>query len=132
VKVKESSYEGRQENVRSLLLPEIESVENKYPDRDYTIHLDIQEFSCVCPKTGMPDYATFALDYIPGRRLVELKSLKLYLTAFRNIGIFHENVVNRVSDDLVRACAPSWLKLSGVFNVRGGIQATVTREYRKK
>jgi len=126
-----SAYEGRQEQVRKIKLPIIEAVENKYKDRTYTVHLDIQEFSCVCPRTGMPDYAVFELDYVPGKLLVELKSLKLYLTAFRNMGIFHENVVNRVSDDFIKACRPRYLKVKGIFNTRGGIKASVIREYGK-
>ncbi len=112
-----------------MKLPPIEVWENKYPDRDYKIHLDILEFSCVCPKTGLPDFATFELDYVPDKWCIELKSLKLYLTAYRNIGIFHEHVVNRIVDDLVKACKPRYLKLKGVFNIRGGIRTTVEREY---
>ncbi len=126
---KKSDYEGRQEYVRTMKLPPIEVWENKYPDRDYKIHLDILEFSCVCPKTGLPDFATFELDYVPDKWCIELKSLKLYLTAYRNIGIFHEHVVNRIVDDLVKACKPRYLKLKGVFNIRGGIRTTVEREY---
>ncbi len=126
---RKSDYEGRQEYVRTMKLPPIEVWENKYPDRDYRIHLDILEFSCVCPKTGLPDFATFELDYVPDRWCIELKSLKLYLTAYRNIGIFHEHVVNRIVDDLVKACRPRYLKLKGVFNIRGGIRTTVEREY---
>jgi 7-cyano-7-deazaguanine reductase len=130
--VKKSSYESRQDNVRTMRLPEIESVANKYADRNYTISLDVQEFSCVCPKTGMPDYAVFEIEYVPDRRLVELRALKLYLTAFRNIGIFHENVTNRIADDFIRACRPRCFRIKGVFNVRGGIKTAVEREYRRK
>ncbi len=126
---KKSDYEGRQEYVRTMKLPPIEVWENKYPDRDYKIHLDILEFNCICPKTGLPDFATFELDYIPDKWCIELKSLKLYLTAYRNVGIFHEHVVNRIVDDLVAVCKPRYLKLKGIFNIRGGIRTTVEREY---
>lgn len=126
---KRSDYEGRQEHIRDMQLPEIEVWENKYPDRDYKVHLDILEFSCICPKTGLPDFAQFELDYVPDKWCVELKSLKLYLTAYRNIGIFHEHVVNRIVDDIVKACNPRYLKLKGIFNIRGGIRTTVEREY---
>jgi 7-cyano-7-deazaguanine reductase len=128
---KRSSYEGKQDQVRSLKLPAIEAVKNIYTDRDYTVHLDIQEFSCICPKTGLPDYAVLELDYIPDKLIIELKSLKLYITGYRTIGIFHENVINRISDDIIKTCKPRYLKLTGVFNVRGGIETTVEREYQK-
>ncbi len=128
---KKSDYEGRQEYVRSMSLPAIEVWENKYPDKDYRIHLDVLEFSCICPKTGLPDYAIFEIDYIPDKWCIELKSFKLYLTAYRNIGIFHEHVVNRIVEDLVKASDPRYLKVKGVFNVRGGIKTTVEREYKR-
>ncbi len=128
---KKSDYEGRQEYVRTMSLPTIEVWENKYPDKDYRIHLDILEFSCICPKTGLPDYAVFEVDYIPDKWCIELKSFKLYLTAYRNIGIFHEHVVNRIVEDIIKACDPRYLKVKGIFNVRGGIKTTVEREYKR-
>ena len=94
--------------------------------------MTIQEFTCVCPKTGLPDFAVLTLDYVPERLCIELKSFKEYLLAFRSRGIFHENVVNRVLDDVVNACQPRRAKLTGVFNPRGGIQTTVTREHQGK
>ena len=124
-----SDYEGRQEYVRTMSLPDIEVWENKYPDRDYRVHLDVLEFSCICPKTGLPDYAVFEIDYSPDKWCIELKSFKLYLTSYRNIGIFHEHVVNRIVDDIVKACDPRYMKIKGVFNIRGGIKTTVEREY---
>ena len=126
---KSSSYEGRQEKIRSLKLPALETFENVYADREYTVSLTTPEFTCVCPKTGLPDFASLTLDYMPNETCLELKSFKEYLMAFRDVGIFHENVVNRVLDDVVAACRPRRAKLSGAFNARGGIATTVVREY---
>ena len=103
---KKSSYDELQENVRSLKLPQIEVWENKYSDREYVVHLDTSEFTCICPKTGLPDFANIKMDYIPGKVCVELKSFKLYLVAYRNVGIFHEHLVNRILDDFVKVCKP--------------------------
>lgn len=125
----ESSYEGKQDHIRDWQTPEIETFKNIYTDRDYTVTMSIPEFTCVCPKTGLPDFAEFTLDYIPDKSCIELKSFKEYLLAYRNQGIFHENVVNRIVDDLVKAIAPRRLRLEGIFNARGGIQTTVVREY---
>jgi len=122
-------YEGRQDEVRQWELPAIETFANIYADRDYTVTMSIPEFTCVCPKTGLPDFATLTLEYVPDRSCLELKSFKEYLLAYRQKGIFHENVVNRVLDDVVKACEPRRANLTGVFNARGGIQTTVTRQY---
>jgi 7-cyano-7-deazaguanine reductase len=122
-------YEGLQETIRDLRLPEIETWENKYPDRDYTIRIEVPEFTCICPKTGLPDFATLTIEYVPDRRCVELKSLKLFIHAFRGVGIFHEHATNRILDDLVRAVRPRRLQLTGVFNARGGIATTVSVRY---
>lgn len=124
-----SDYEGRQEAVRQARLPAIETFANIYPDREFSVTLTCPEFTCVCPKTGLPDFATLTLDYVPDRTCIELKSFKEYLTAFRDLGIFHENVVNRVLDDVVAACRPRRATLTGVFNARGGIQTSVARTY---
>ena len=128
----ESNYEGKQDHIRDWETPEIETFKNIYPDRDYTVTMTIPEFTCVCPKTGLPDFAEFKLEYVPDQNCIELKSFKEYLLAYRNQGIFHENVVNRIVDDLVRAISPRSLRLEGVFNARGGIQTTVLREYSGK
>jgi len=124
-----SSYEGRQESIRSWKTPAIETFDNIYPDRDYDICMSIPEFTCVCPKTGLPDFASLELIYAPEKHCLELKSFKEYLLAYRNKGIFHENVVNKVLDDIVAAIAPRRAHLTGVFNSRGGIQTTVSREF---
>ncbi|KAA3635813.1 MAG: NADPH-dependent 7-cyano-7-deazaguanine reductase QueF [Calditrichaeota bacterium] len=125
----ESSYEGKQDDIRDWQTPEIETFDNIYPDRDYSITMTIPEFTCVCPKTGLPDFAQLTLHYAPAEKCIELKSFKEYLLVYRNKGIFHENVVNKVIDDLAAAINPKQMKLVGVFNSRGGIQTTVQREY---
>jgi 7-cyano-7-deazaguanine reductase len=105
---------------------------NPNSDRDYLIHMEIPEFTCLCPKTGQPDFATLYLDYIPDKKCVELKSLKLYVWSYRNEGAFHEAVTNRILDDLVRATAPRFMRMTARFYVRGGIFTTVTAEHAKK
>lgn len=127
----ESSYEGRQDHIREWKTPEIETFRNIYSDREYEIRMETTEFSCVCPKTGLPDFATLILTFVPAELCIELKSFKEYLLAYRNQGIFHENVVNKVTDDLVAAIQPRRLRLEGQFNNRGGIQTTVVREYER-
>ena len=109
----------------------LETFENPEPGRDYSIRIEIPEFTCLCPKTGQPDFATLFLAYVPDRHCVELKSLKLYIGAFRNLGTYHEAVTNRVLDDLVHVTAPRFMRLTGRFNVRGGIHTTVVAEYRR-
>ena len=109
---------------------ELELFPNPQPERDYTIRINIPEFTCLCPKTGQPDFATLLLEYIPDRQCVELKSLKMYVWSFRNEGAFHEAVTNEILDDLVKATAPRFMRLSAIFNVRGGIDTTVIAEHR--
>ena len=127
-----SSYEDLQKNIRSLQTPNIEVWTNKYPDRAYTICLSIPECTCICPKTGLPDFMTINLTYSPDKLCLELKSFKLYIVSYRDVGIFHEHIVNRILDDIVKACHPRWAKVEGVINPRGGIQATVVAEYKRK
>lgn len=126
---KRSSYKGLQGNIRSFKTPRIEVWENQYPDRDYTINLDILEFTCLCPKTGLPDFAAIYISYIPDRKCVELKSFKNYIFSYRNLGIFHEHVINRILDDFVKASRPRHAKVLGEFNIRGGIKTKVCAEY---
>jgi 7-cyano-7-deazaguanine reductase len=109
----------------------LESFANPAPERDYTIRMTIPEFSCLCPKTGQPDFATLKLEYVPDERCVELKSLKLYIGSFRNRGAFHEAVTNEILDALVAATAPRFMRLLAEFNVRGGIYTTVVAEHRQ-
>jgi 7-cyano-7-deazaguanine reductase len=110
----------------------LDTFPNPAPGRDYAIHMQIPEFTCLCPKTGQPDFATLLLDYIPDRTCVELKSLKLYIWSFRDQGRFHEAVTNEILDDLVRATKPRFMRLTARFFVRGGIFTTVVAEHRKK
>jgi 7-cyano-7-deazaguanine reductase len=105
---------------------------NPQPRRDYRIHMEIPEFTCLCPQTGQPDFATLYLDYVPDRKCVELKSLKLYIWSFRNEGAFHEAVTNRILDDLAKATAPRYMRLTARFYVRGGIFTTVVTSVQKK
>jgi 7-cyano-7-deazaguanine reductase len=109
----------------------LETFENPAADRDYTIRMTIPEFSCLCPKTGQPDFATLKLEYVPDASCVELKSLKLYVWSYRNEGAFHEAVTNRILADLVAATAPRFMRLTAEFNVRGGIYTTVVAEHRR-
>ena len=130
--MKRSSYEGLQTDIRRLKTPLIEVWENQYPDRVYAITIDIPEFTCICPKTGLPDFARITIEYSPTKYCIELKSLKMYTIFFRNLGIFHEHLINRMLEDFVAAAKPRWARITGVFNPRGGITTTVTREYKKK
>ncbi len=109
---------------------ELEVFPNPQTERDYTIRIRIPEFTCLCPKTGQPDFATLLLEYIPDRQCVELKSLKMYIWSFRNQGAFHEAVTNEILDDLVNATAPRFMRVTAIFNVRGGIGTTVIAEHR--
>lgn len=127
-----SSYEGLQKSVRGMNTPKIETWKNQYRDKLYTICLEIPEFTCICPKTGLPDFAVIRIDYSPEKFCVELKSFKLYTIFYRNLGIFHEHVVNRMLEDFVNACRPRWAKITGEFNPRGGIKTTVIREYKRR
>jgi 7-cyano-7-deazaguanine reductase len=110
----------------------LETFPNPTPQRDYRIHMEIPEFTCLCPKTGQPDFATLVLDYVPDRLCVELKSLKLYIWSYRNEGAFHEAVTNRILDDLVAATRPRYMRLTARFFVRGGIFTTVVAEEAKR
>jgi len=109
----------------------LETFPNPRPGRDFLIHMQIPEFTCLCPMTSQPDFATLFLDYIPDEKCVELKSLKLYIWSFRDEGKFHEAVANEILDDLVAATAPRFMRLTAKFFVRGGIFTTVVAEHRK-
>ena len=110
----------------------LEVFDNPNIERDFVIHIDIPEFTCLCPKTGQPDFATLHLEYIADKSCVELKALKNYIWSFRNKGAFHEAVTNQILDDLVTAIDPRFMRLKAIFNVRGGIYTTVESEHRKK
>ena len=108
----------------------VDTFANPNPARDYTIRMRMPEFTCLCPKTGQPDFAEFLLEYVPAERCVELKSLKLYLWSFRDRGAFHEAVTNEILATLARATEPRFMRLTGIFNVRGGLYTTVVGEHR--
>ncbi len=110
----------------------LETFANPRQDGDYTIRMEIPEFTCLCPKTGQPDFATLALEYVPDRLCIELKSLKLYIWSFRDQGAFHEAVTNQILNDLVKTCEPRFMRLTAEFNVRGGIYTTVTVQHQSK
>jgi 7-cyano-7-deazaguanine reductase len=107
----------------------LETFPNRHPDRRYVVRLESDEFTCVCPATGQPDFATITVEYIPDQRILESKSFKLYLWSFRNEGVFHEHVTNTMLDDLVSALQPHWCRVTGAFKVRGGIAITVVAEH---
>jgi 7-cyano-7-deazaguanine reductase len=107
----------------------LETFANPRPERDYEINMECPEFTCLCPRTGQPDFATIRITYVPDKLCVELKSLKLYIWSYRNEGAFHEAVINQILDDLVQACQPRKMTIAGDFNVRGGIHTTVKVEY---
>ena len=113
---------------RAIEEAQLEPWPNPYEDRDYVVHFEIPEFTCLCPRSGYPDFATMVIDYVPGPSIVELKSLKLYINTFRNEGISHEAATNRILDDLVAALAPRWIRVVGEFNVRGNIKTTIFAE----
>jgi 7-cyano-7-deazaguanine reductase len=110
---------------------EFETFNNPRPERDYEISMECPEFTCVCPRTGQPDFATIRICYVPDQLCVELKSLKLYLWSYRNEGAFHEAVINKILDDLVRACRPRTMTVVGDFNVRGGIHTVITATHQR-
>lgn len=109
---------------------ELETFPNPQPARDYTIRMRIPEFTCVCPKTGQPDFATIHIDYVPNERCIELKSLKLYMWSFRDEGAFHEAITNQILEDLSTAIEPRFMRITAEFYVRGGIYTTVVAEHR--
>ncbi|OPL19814.1 MAG: 7-cyano-7-deazaguanine reductase [Candidatus Aegiribacteria sp. MLS_C] len=109
----------------------LETFPNHHPGREYMVTLTTDEFTCLCPKTGQPDFAALTIEYVPGERILESKSLKLYLWTFRNEGVFHEHVANRILDDLVDALEPLWCRVLADFGIRGGISISVDAEYRR-
>ncbi len=118
---------GKAEPTRRL-----ETFPNHNPERDYVVRLETDEFTCLCPATGQPDFATITVEYVPGPKIVESKSFKLYLWSFRNEGVFHEHVTNQILGDLVQALEPRWCRVQAAFNVRGGIAITVEAEHGRR
>jgi 7-cyano-7-deazaguanine reductase len=118
-------------HLEAIALPAIVVVDNLVRERLYSVSFTIPEFTCVCPMTGQPDFATLRITYVPDRSLIELKALKLYVNAYRNVGIFHEFVTNKILSDLVVACQPRRMEIEGDFNVRGGIKTVVQATYER-
>lgn len=118
------------ENVRATAESPLETFPNPNPARDYTIRITVPEFTCLCPRTGQPDFATLRIEYVPAERCVELKSLKLYVWSFRDRGVFHEAVTNAMLNELVDLLEPRFMRLTAEFNVRGGIHTTIVAEHR--
>lgn len=130
-KKKLSTYEGLQNQIQNLKTPEIECWEFMYPGSNTEIQINIPEFTCICPKTGLPDFAVLNITYTPHKLCLELKSLKEYMFFFREVGIFHEHLVNKVLNDCVKVTKPVSMQIQGVFNARGGIQTTAIATYKK-
>jgi 7-cyano-7-deazaguanine reductase len=131
MKKQSDSYEGRQTHIRGMKTPAVDVWENQYPDKEYAITLEVPEFTCICPKTGLPDFATITIEYSPRKFCLELKSFKMYTIFFRQVGIFHEHLIHRMLEDLVKASKPRWMRIRGVFNPRGGITTTVEASWQK-
>jgi 7-cyano-7-deazaguanine reductase len=119
----------KQEKTMEDKIKLLETFENKFPNRDYTIIHTAPEFTSLCPKTGQPDFATIEIDYIPDKLCIELKSLKLYLNSYRNDGVYFESVTNRILEELVKVCSPRYMLVTAEFNVRGGISSVIEAEY---
>ena len=129
-----TSLKGTQEPDCSIysVKPELEIFNNPNPQRNYSISISVPEFTSVCPKTGLPDFGTIEIDYVADETCIELKSLKYYFLSFRNRGIFYEAVVNEILDDLVAACQPRFMEITGEFTARGGLSSTIRASYRKE
>ena len=125
----QSDYDELQHHIRQMTTPGIETWENEYSDRDYTVEITNLEFTAICPKTGLPDFATLTITYVPDKLCIELKSLKEYFLFYRGVGIFHEHVVNKILEDFVAACHPRKAEVVGDFNIRGGIKTVVSASY---
>jgi 7-cyano-7-deazaguanine reductase len=117
------------EDLTSIDVDVLETFPYEYPGKDIVIHIDTEEFTAACPWSGLPDFATIRVDYIPRRDIIELRSLKYYLLSYRNVGIYQEHAVNRVLDDLVRCARPQWMKVTADYRIRGGIHTVASREY---
>ena len=113
-----------------ILQSRLTAVENRFPHRDYEVSVTLPEFTCLCPMTGYPDFASIRVRYIPDKTIIELKSLKLYINRFRNDSLFHEEAVNRILEDLVACCQPRWMEVVGDFNPRGNVKTVVRAEHR--
>ena len=128
----DQSYSGLQDTIREMQTPNIETFKNEYSDKDYAIEITNPEFTAICPKTGLPDFGTIQITYTPDEQCVELKSLKEYFLFYRDVGIFHEHVVNKILADFVAACNPRRVEIVGDFHIRGGIKTVVRANYERE
>jgi len=117
---------------REIKESKLTAVDNKYPHRDYEVNISLPEFTCLCPLTGYPDFAVIKVNYVPDKKIIELKSLKLYINKFRDTELFHEETVNKILDDLVALCHPRWMEVIGDFNPRGNVKTIVKAEHGEK
>jgi 7-cyano-7-deazaguanine reductase len=120
------------EKASAIDVAALETFPYEYPGKDMTVNIDSDEFTAVCPWSGLPDFGTIRVDYIPGRLLIELRSLKYYLLSYRNVGIYQEHAVNRILEDLVRSAQPKWMRVSADYRIRGGVHTYASREYTRK
>ena len=127
-----SSYAGLQSAIREMETPEIETWENAYSDKEYVVEISHPEFTAVCPKTGLPDFASIKISYMPDKCCVELKSLKEYFYFYRDVGVFHEHVINKILEDFVVSCNQRNVDIEGDFNIRGGIKTVVRASYTRE
>jgi len=128
---KAESYKDLQEGIRKLVIePPLQAFENKYKDKEYYVQFHTEEFTAVCPRTGLPDFAEIFIRYKPDKKVLESKSCKLYLTAYRNVGIFHEHAINKIFEDFLKVVEPKEAYIRGEFNARGGIDIVVEKEYK--
>lgn len=125
-------YGNREDLMSNEVIKSLETFENPSPERDYTIKIDVPEFTCLCPKTGQPDFAILEFEYVPDQLCIELKALKLYICTYREQGAFHEAVTNKILNDLVATISPRFMRLTAKFNVRGGIYTTVVAEHKNE
>jgi len=131
--MEKSEYEDLQKEIRTLKIePPLQAFENKYPEKDYWVTFHTEEFTAVCPRTGLPDYAEILITYKPDKKVLESKATKLYLTAYRNVGIFHEHAINKIFEDFIKVVEPKEAYIEGHFNARGGIDIVVELEYKKE
>lgn len=130
--MRDQSYSGLQDTIREMQTPNIETFKNEYSDKDYVIEVTNPEFTAICPKTGLPDFGTIQITYTPDEQCVELKSLKEYFLFYRDVGIFHEHVVNKILADFVAACNPRRVEIVGDFHIRGGIKTVVRANYERE
>ncbi len=129
--VRVSEYENLQKEIKKLDLGKVNSVLFPYNKSSSHITIETDEFTSICPKTGMPDFGKITVQYLPDKRIIELKSLKLYLHRYRNVGIFQENAVNKILEDLVKSCSPKFMVVIGEFNARGGLRTRITARFER-